>query len=358
MPKPRLTILDEFPPALLTASAAELTNILSGPTLIHLPGLRAEPLFVSVLLHGNEDVGLLAIQQVMREHSERELPRAFSIFIGNVDAARIGVRRLDHQPDYNRIWPGSDSNGTAEHAMMREVVAQMQLRNAFASIDIHSNTGRNPHYACVNRLDVFHLQLASLFGRTVVYFQRPHGVQSKAFSDFCPAVTLECGKVGDATGVAHAAEFVRSCLHLSAIPDYPVEKGDIHVFRTVATAKVKPRVSLEFAEKPADVRLSLAEQFGKALARSGWDVLLRGDLEDLNFQELPVGSFVGYTRFNDLMPLEVFDQEGRDATADYLEIRENMILLRKEVMPSMLTQLASVIRQDCLGYFMERCVYE
>jgi hypothetical protein len=350
----KLSILNDLPPRLLSATSKELADFLDGPTLIHLPGRRTEPLFVSVLLHGNEDVGLLAVQQVLREHADHPLPRALSIFIGNVEAAKHGVRRLENQPDYNRVWPGSDSDGTREHAIMREVVEEMRSRKVFASIDIHNNTGRNPHYACVNRLDADQLQLASLFGRTVVYFQRPHGVQSKAFSEFCPAVTCECGKVGDATGVAHAAEFVRSCLHLAAVPQQPPPQGEIHVFCTVATAKVKPFASIGFTGNPEFNPHGPSPSQSASNPLLECDVMLRSDLEDLNFQELPAGSLVGYTRSTDLMPLEVFDQQGRDATNEYLEMRDRAIVLRREVMPSMLTQMATVIRQDCLGYFMQR----
>ena len=54
------------------------------------------------------------------------------------------------------------------------------------------------------------------------------------------------------------------------------------------------------------------------------------------------------------MPLDVWDQEGRNVTGEFIEIRDGAIRLRKEVVPSKLTQHAQVIRQDCLGYFMER----
>jgi succinylglutamate desuccinylase len=135
-------------------------------------------LFVSVLLHGNETTGWQAVRQLLRCYRERELPRSLSLFIGNVRAARYGQRRLDGQPDYNRIWgPGS----TPEHAMAEAVLRQMRQRGVFASVDIHNNTGTNPHYACVNYLDPSTLHLATLFGRTVLYFRRPEGVQSMAF---------------------------------------------------------------------------------------------------------------------------------------------------------------------------------
>ena len=64
---------------------------------------------------------------------------------------------------------------------MRAVVDIMRERGVFASIDLHNNTGSNPHYACVNRLDNRYLHLATLFARTVVYFLRPTGVQSVSY---------------------------------------------------------------------------------------------------------------------------------------------------------------------------------
>jgi len=50
-----LTELTQVPEALYEAEATELHSILGGPTLIHLAGRRPEPLFLSVLLHGNEN---------------------------------------------------------------------------------------------------------------------------------------------------------------------------------------------------------------------------------------------------------------------------------------------------------------
>jgi hypothetical protein len=83
----------------------------------------------------------------------------------------------------------------------------MIRRGVFASIDVHNNTGLNPHYACVNRLDKEFLWLASLFGRLVIYFTHPKGTQTAAFAPFCPAVTLECGKPEHPYGVEHAFEY-------------------------------------------------------------------------------------------------------------------------------------------------------
>jgi len=154
-----LTELNDLPEHFLDLEARDLHRILVGPTLIHLPGRRDEPLFVSILLHGNEDTGLKAIQAVLKKYQNQPLPRSISLFIGNVSAARQGLRRLDNQPDYNRVWSADDNESLLpEHHLMRNVVGIMAKRRVFASIDIHNNTGLNPHYGCVNRLDDAFLQ--------------------------------------------------------------------------------------------------------------------------------------------------------------------------------------------------------
>jgi succinylglutamate desuccinylase len=331
---PQIDIFHELPRGFLEATPATLHSVLAGPTLIHLPGKRAEPLFVSALLHGNEDVGLLAVQKLLRKYQNQLLPRSLSIFVGNVAAARDGARCLEGQPDYNRIWPGSELPPTPEHAIMAEVVEQMRARRVFASIDLHNNTGLNPHYACINRIAHRFLQLATLFSRTVVFFQRPRGVQSMAFAEICPAVTCECGKVGDEAGADHALEYLDTCLHLAGIPDHPVHVNDAHVFHTVATVKVPPDVDFSFGDET--VALHFAD-----------------DIDQCNFQELPPGTLLAHRR-DDRVRLEVWDEHGREAGDEFLEFTAGEIRLRRSFMPAMLTRDTQVIRQDCLCYLMER----
>lgn len=329
-----LTQLTAIPPALLEVDAQALHEVLPGPSLLHLPGRQQRPLFVSVLLHGNETTGLLAIQQLLKKYAERELPRALSIFFGNVEAARSAVRRLDGQPDYNRCWPGTDAPDTAEAQLMREVVQAMRARHVFISIDVHNNTGLNPHYACINKLEPAFFQLATLFTRTVVYFIRPHGVQSIAFADLCPAVTLECGKPGHDLGVAHALDYIDTCLHLQALPSHTVSERDIDLFHTVAQVKIPPQMSFSFQDAAVDIRLD-------------------PELETLNFREVPAGTVFAMTD-NEALGLVATDEQGREVSADYFQYRHEHIELTKTMMPSMLTCDEQVIRQDCLCYLMQR----
>jgi len=328
-----------IPDGLLEAETSELERLLGGPTLIHLPGERQPALFVSVLMHGNETVGWESMRTLLRSYLGRfgalRLPRALSLFIGNVSAAALGLRSLPGQPDYNRVWPGSELPPSAESAMMQRVVGIMRRRTVFGSVDIHNNTGRNPHYACVNVLENRFLHLATLFSRTVVYFLRPTGVQSMGMAGLCPAVTLECGKAGERHGTEHAQEYLDACLHLSALPDHPVAPHDIDLFHTVAQVKVPGDVSFGFPP-------------GKA------EILFSPELDHLNFRELPRGTAFGRVLGEQQMRLDVRDEHGRDVGERYFHLEDGEIRLTMPVMPSMLTRDASVIRQDCLCYLMER----
>jgi succinylglutamate desuccinylase len=331
--------MEGLPEGILGATARDLGQCLAGPTLFHLPGRRPEPLFASVLLHGNEETGLLAIQGLIRRYRDRPLPRALSVYVGNITAARYGLRRLDHQPDYNRIWPEGEAPDSTEAQMMRRIVDIMAQRGVFASVDIHNNSGLNPHYACLNRLDHRYLQLATLFSRTVVYFLRPRGVQSMAFARLCPAVTLECGKPGGVRGIQHAVDYLDACLHLSDIPSHAVADHDIDLFHTMAQVKVREGISFGFHEAPVDI------VFGD-------------DLDRFNFRELPAETELGRVRDGHTLPLIAIDEAGAEVSERYFGIRDGRLLLTRAAMPSMLTLDERVVRQDCLCYLMERLSLE
>lgn len=327
-----------LPNGLLQAQARELHALLGGPTLLHLPGRRQPALFVTVLMHGNETVGWEAARLLLAQYTRAgspRLPRAISLFISNTRAAAAVQRRLPGQPDYNRVWPGTEQSASPESELMQQVSDIMARRGLFASIDIHNNTGVNPHYACINLLDNRFLHLATLFSRTVVYFLRPKGVQSMAMARLCPAVTLECGKVGQKLGVDHARDYLEACLRLAEHPIHPVPEHDIDLFHTVAQVKV-----------PQNLHFSVNG--------SSADLVFRPGLDRLNFRELSRGTALGRVSGRCELCLDVRDESGRDVAERFFEVAEQELRFKVPVMPSMLTLDERVIRQDCLCYLMER----
>ncbi len=327
------------PDGFLDITSIEAAKLLGGPALIYIEGVRAPPLFVTVLQHGNEPTGFEAIQQVLRKYQDKPLPRSIWLFVANVDAAADGVRTLPSQHDFNRSWPGTSDKDTDEARLMREVVETVTAESLFASVDLHNNTGSNPHYGCVNHVSPPFLQLATLFARTVIFFQTPVGVQSLAMAQYCPAVTLECGQAGENAALTHAIEFLDACLHLHHIPVHPVAPHDVALLRTVAVAKMREGISFGFGVDNVDV-------------------MFRPDLDKLNFTPLPAGAMIADVKQGLSMPITVSTDAGDDIADQLFEIRNDQLRLRKTLTPSMATLDVNIIRQDCLFYVMEAMALE
>ncbi|MCH6584418.1 MAG: succinylglutamate desuccinylase/aspartoacylase family protein [Proteobacteria bacterium] len=330
-----LNQIDSFPQELLEISIEKLYTLFPGPTLLHLQGKRPEPVFVSVLLHGNEGTGLHVIQRLLKKYQHSVLPRSVSILFGNTQAARYGKRVLDSQSDYNRVWPGTVEPNTQETMVMRKIVNEMERRNVFASIDIHNNTGLNQQYSCINKLENCFLQLAVLFGHTVVYFLTPKGVQSMAFSKLCPAVTLECGEPGSPSGTDHALDYVDAVLHMKYISNDPILPQDIKLFRTVARVKVPEDVTFSFTDQNANI-------------------LFKSELYKMNFSVIPADTCFGIVHSNNNARLFAFNDNEEELGEKLFYINNQQIKLTKPMMPAMLTLDEAVIRQDCFCYLMEQ----
>ncbi len=333
-----LTVLQQLPEHILEKKAHELHQLLSGPTLIHLAGKIHQPVFVSVLLHGNETTGWEALRGYLKAQQGSTLARSMSIFIGNVFAAVHHQRVLDKQLDYNRVWQDHDS---AEGKMMAEVVRQMRQREVFASIDIHNNTGKNPHYACINKQENEFFQLAHLFSRTVVYFIKPDSVQSMAFSKLCPAVTVECGLPEHKHGVEHARNYIEKVMQLKDFNKPPLHDEDFELYHTMATVKIPSQY--EFGFMPVngiDCRL--------------YDICFEDNIDRFNFTALEPGQLLARIKEDRSIRLEAVDEQGNDVSERYFDYRNGEIRTKIPLMPSMLTMNKSIVRQDCLCYMMEK----
>ena len=180
----------------------------------------------------------------------------------------------------------------------------------------------------------------------MLYFQRPKGVQTQAFAQFCPSITCECGPIGDASGVSSAADLMERALHIETISNAPyVDRCDnngsgepnqsVLLYHTIATWRIAPGATVSFE------------------GNSGADVQLRADLDLLNFQELRPGECLAQVGPDGLAYIEVRDEGGRLVTEEFFRMEGSRLCLRQAVLPSMFTCSASAIRQDCVGYFTE-----
>lgn len=166
-----------------------------------------------------------------------------------------------------------------------------------------------------------------------MWFRGLPGTQTASLAGQVPAIAAECGQPGVPANAEGAARLVEAALDLAEFPQHGVRHQDIDLYHTLAIVRVREGVTMSFDGAAADLRFAPS-------------------LDRMNFRELEAGHCFGETGV--AMPLEVRDEDERDATAAFFEIVEGQLLLRRGATPAMLTLDARVVRQDCLCYLMER----
>lgn len=328
---PQLLEFNELPKEIEGIRPDQIRSIFPHPSLIHLKGHSPKPLFLSLLLHGNETTSFEVLQELSRYIRCNPLPRNLIIFVGNVFACEKHMRFIPGQEDYNRVWTNGKSS---EHFLAQKVLTKVsEAGPLFANIDIHNNTGLNPYYACINSLTLENQYLASLFTKTVVYFKTPGSVQAIAFNKLCPSITIECGKSGDPTGFKMAFQLVLDVMHSQSLS--PKHKPEIQIFQTHARLKIKDGTQYSFSLKNC-TDLAFPPQF-----------------ERWNFKKLEAGDIFAESQAKHL-PLVVVDENEKDCTYKYFDHANGKIIVKQEFVPAMLTQDKTVIAQDCLGYLMRQ----
>ena len=330
-------MIDQFdrvhglPDGFLEVTSANIRSLFPNPTLIHLDGRDKNTLFISILLHGNEYSGLRIMQQVLAEYSTG-LPRSILLFLGNVRAAEANLRHLPDQVDHNRCWPGTVMQPNPTTRMMRRIVEIAHGLPLFAAIDIHNNTGKNPHYACITDPNGRNQNLAARFNHIAMVF-RHRGVSTLAFDGICPAATLECGLPGDPTGIEHGCRLVKELLTLDKLPEQAPPRNRLHLVESHLNVHIPPHVSYEF-DPAADVDLSFEK-----------------DIESHNFKLIDPQQVFGYTRVE--RPIQILDDDDHDVTDEILRVEHGKLFFNQTLMPAMITRDKLVIQQDCLCHLLQ-----
>ena len=327
---PGVDILSAAPEGLFDLPAHELTSILKGPTLIHFKVDNDPALFVAVLLHGNETSGWYAVSNWLKM---QPLRRNLILFIGNVHAAAARQRSLSPQPDYNRIWRDCD---LPEGNIARQVMAYLSQQNLLLAVDLHNNTGRNPHYSVITDQRSETLRLAELFSDKAVYVEEPDTVLSRAVSDLCPSVAVELGPIEDPVSDERALTLVSQLTELEGLPTEPT--GTLSTYQAIARVHIQPDTSFDFADHH----------------RAETDLTLTAGIEGVNFHELSPGTTFGHLNNPLELGLYALSPTHEDVTNEFFSVEGGELQLARPVIPAMYTTDPAVVRQDCLCYFMER----
>jgi succinylglutamate desuccinylase len=339
--KSKLMILDHIPSAFLSISHREIKELFDSPTLIHLKGEKSPALFISILLHGNEYSGLEIMQDILEKYQTTDgykLPRSIWLFVGNVDAAQMGLRLRDGQTDFNRAWPGTSDPDSDTAILIQEVMDRITKDALFASIDLHNNTGQNPPYGCISVVNEKNKYLSSFFNHIAMVFKSPKGVSTMAFDDICPAITLECSTPGNEPAKKRAFELIDDLMHMDHFPEKALPKHDLQLVQNSATIKINANVTFCFED----------EEYSNT---QGYDLILVKNFDHHNFTMLERDEVFAYAKVD--KALLVTSPEGDDITDEIIQNNEGKLSLKNPLMPAMISRDKKIILQDCLCYLLE-----
>lgn len=324
-----LKIIQHIPEGFLNVKPREITELIPYPTIIRLKGETEPPLFMSLLLHGNEFSGLIILQEILKKFRKR-LPRSLTVFIGNPKACAQGVRHLEDQPDFNRIWKEE------KYPLAKSVLQYVREREIYAAVDIHNNTGENPLYGCISQKSIELIKLAQDFSKDIIYFTRPNTVLSIALSSQAPSLVIECGIPGDPRGIEKGVKFIESLL--SGKEKWKEEDIKVpHIYSTYASLFIDADSTVSF-----DLQSSLKNSH----------FCLTDQLDQFNFKEIPSGTVLG--RVSEPDRIKLIDNSGINVFNQYFSIVENNWIVKNSFIPSMFTKEDRIAKSDCLGYVMQR----
>ena len=301
---------------LLHVEARELHRFLSGATVFDLRHAEVQPFFVSTLLHGNETSGWDAVRRFVSDYPEASIV----LFVGNVHAAAREMRHLPNEADFNRIWQEQPW-----HSYLNDLLETYQ---PWCGIDIHNNSGSNPHYSVITDHNASTLALATLFSNKVIFTDHTLDILAHAVASHCPALTIETGTVEDPTSEQRAYDFLE---RLNTIRRVPTSlQCELESYATIGIVKVEHE----------NGSLDNFPRFDESLKRK-------------SFQTLPAGS-----PFIDSLPagwqVNVLDPaHDLDLTHDFLEFRDQSAFLKRDVIMSMFTHKPLLAIQDCVCYFLK-----
>lgn len=325
---------DGLPDRLLGLDDVELLEELERPTLIRVPGGGdLPPRGIATLLHGDEDTGYRAVLRVLRRR--RTYPFDLYVIVGNVRAALAGDgfanRFLDEQEDFNRIWGAEPT--TRLRLAADGILGELRDAKLASMVDIHNNTGTNPFYAIVTRLEEPSLNLATIFTTTVLHWRLGVNTLMEALADVCPAVAVECGLPGRPDSLSFAVDGIRRYLGARDVADAELAR-DYDLYGDLRKVIVRP-----------EVRFSFGGELGDEV-----DFVVEQDADAYNFETVPAGHVIGRVPPGSAVPLQVLGIDGEDVTDQYVDVHEGHVVVTREITPVMMTRTAVAARKDCLFY--------
>jgi len=313
-------------------SAEAMLAHLKGPTWFRIPGRdRSRCRAITTLLHGNEPSGFRALHQYL---ARRERPTTDLVcLLGAVAAAklppvfshRFAPGGLDLNRCFRAPFPGP------EGALARAALDVLRSASPEALVDLHNTSGRGPAYAVATSSDPWHPHLTSFFSERLVVTDLRLGALTEATSQWFPSIVIECGGAGDPRADRVAWEGLQRFTRAAEVLD--PGRSLAEVFEHPVRIELAPGYTVAYADTPV----------------AGVDVILRHDVDRLNFGTVARGERLGWVR-EGIAALVVRGPKGVGPASEFLCADGDRLLAARPFRPLMITTQPAIATSDCLFY--------
>jgi predicted deacylase len=309
---------------------------LGGPAAIRIAGReRAETRALVTLLHGNEPSGVVALRRWLADGAQPATD--VLIVVAAVDAGLeppgFANRMLPGRRDLNRCFgePSDDVDGRLARAIHDLLTDAAPV----ALVDLHNNSGHNPPYGVLTRVDDARLHVLSLFANACMVSNLRLGTMVEALEAATTCVTVECGRSGDPAADDVAYEGICRYLGRRELPRG--ELPGIALFTDPIRVQIASGISVAFGDAPT----------------SGVHLTLVPEIESFNFGSIEAGRRIGWVSAGP-WPLAARGADGVDRSQELFELRGHELVARRPLVPVMMTTDARVAIADCLCYVVQR----
>jgi succinylglutamate desuccinylase len=328
----QITVYEGIPNAIQQKNEIELLEWLTKPTFFFIDNKQTRTLLISGLIHGNEPTGFRAIIIELKRLSETKTNHPFNLlfFIANLKAAQgknpYSSRYTEAQTDFNRIWKEDSTE-----LFVQEAKDYISSFNLIGHVDLHNNSGANPVYTVITQLREDILELANYLCDKHFYIDLEFGAFIEYTAKKIPSITVECGKRLTPEADKAGNEIIQKTYSYftKKIKNEPVivKKGKIYC-------------------DPITVKIRKETLFSTDGSRAPF--MVRKDIETLNFTKIKAGTELGRVKNNE-QPLQI-EKKGKDITNEWIDVRDNLVMIKKEAVILMATSDAPNITKDCLLY--------
>jgi len=322
----------------LKADYQQFLLSLIGPTIIDITGKNNKKTRVfTTLMQGDEPSGLAAIHRWLTQDWQDEKPETNVRFIiVSVEAASknpiFSQRHLKDGLDINRCFNSGLKHGYFQRANL--IDSAIRSVNPDCVIDIHNTSGNSPSFTVAKSACSVTLNLASVFSDTLILSGISHGALTEQSFD-CPTLTIEAGS------------------HLDQQSYELLYQGISQITSTPCLCQLNSSNVVKVLNKPYRLVLQTDSTLSfnnEDLGNEG--VTIKNTIEQFNFGSANSGQIIGWLDSEGFDHLQLLDESNEDRIEDFLQIRENKLLLKENVLIFKATTSIDLAKNDCIFYLL------